>query len=45
MTSSKKSGGIGFKDFGIMNQALLAKQAWRLANNLNALWAQIIKGK
>lgn len=36
---------MGFKDFNIMNQALLAKQAWRLVNNPNSLWAQILKGK
>lgn len=45
MTNSKNSGGMGFKDFTTMNLALLAKQAWRLANNPNALWVQIIKGK
>lgn len=28
-----------------MNQALLAKHAWRLANNPNTFWAQIIKDK
>lgn len=43
MASSKMQGGMGFKDFTIMNQALLAKQAWRLANNQNTLWAQILK--
>lgn len=36
---------MGFKDFNIMNQALLAKQAWRLEHNPYALWVQIIKGK
>lgn len=45
LTFSKNHGGLGFKDFKIMNQALLTKQAWRLANKPNTLWAQIIKGK
>lgn len=45
MTTNKNKGGIGFKEFSIMNQALIAKQAWRLTNNTNSLWARILKGK
>lgn len=45
MTVSKEYGDLGFKDFNIMNLALLAKQAWRLANNPNTLWSKILKDK
>lgn len=38
ITVSKKGGGLGFKEFHIMNSAHLAKQAWRAYKNPNALW-------
>lgn len=38
LTVSKREGGMGFKDFNIMNSAHLAKQAWRAIKNPNALW-------
>lgn len=44
MTTNKKEGGMGFKDFNIMNSAHLAKQAWRAINNPEALWVQVLKG-
>lgn len=34
---------MGFKDLNLFNHALLAKQVWRLIQNLNALWVQIVK--
>lgn len=36
----KGEGGLGFKDFSDMNFALLAKQAWRVIQNPQALWVR-----
>ncbi|KAJ1388799.1 Ribonuclease H-like superfamily [Sesbania bispinosa] len=43
ISRSKKEGGLGFKDFWSMNLAHLAKQAWRMIENPDALWARILK--
>ncbi|XP_015946638.1 uncharacterized protein LOC107471660 [Arachis duranensis] len=40
---SKKDGGIGFKDLYSQNIAHLAKQAWRILDNPNAIWVQVLK--
>lgn len=42
---SKEDGGLGFKDIGNFNQALLAKQAWRLYNQPGSLLAKLYKGR
>lgn len=42
MTVRKKEGGMGFKDFAIMNSALLAKQVWRMMHHPEALWVQVL---
>lgn len=42
---SKKDGGLGFRDFPIFDNALLAKQAWRLISNENSLVARLLKAK
>lgn len=34
---------MGFKDFDFLNSAMLAKQAWRVICNLDALWVRILK--
>ena len=43
MAKKKKDEGLGFKSFELINLALLAKQAWRLAMNSYSIWAQILK--
>lgn len=40
----KGDGGLGFKDFATFNDALLARQFWRINENPKALWARVLKG-
>ncbi|KAJ9678729.1 hypothetical protein PVL29_020805 [Vitis rotundifolia] len=42
---SKKKGGLGVKCLSILNKALLSKWNWRYANEKEALWNQVIRGK
>lgn len=44
LTTQKGVGAMGFKDFGAFNDALLARQFWRLINTPDALWARVLKG-
>lgn len=45
LTMPKTLGGIGFKDLQCFNQALLAKQAWRLLNEKDNLFYKIFKSR
>lgn len=42
---SKTQGGLGFIDIGKFNQALLAKQAWRLMDAPTSLLSRVYKAK
>ncbi|PRQ16242.1 putative ribonuclease H-like domain, reverse transcriptase zinc-binding domain-containing protein [Rosa chinensis] len=45
LCQNKKNGGLGFRDFVEFNQALLAKQCWRLFASPDLLVSQIYKCK
>ena len=45
MTKSKTIGGMGFCDFAMFNDSLLAKQAWRLLHNKTSLFYKVFKAR
>ncbi|XP_026451594.1 uncharacterized protein LOC113351902 [Papaver somniferum] len=42
---TKEAGGLDFRDLETLNLALLTKLAWRLCNNQDTLWGQIMESK
>lgn len=38
-------GGLGFKEIEKFNEALLAKQVWRMINNLDSLCYRVFKAR
>jgi hypothetical protein len=42
---AKCEGGMGFKDLTLFNQALLARQGWRLMQNPDSLVSRLLKAK
>ena len=41
----KNQGGMGFKDLALYNDALLAKQTWRLLHDIQSLFHRVLKAK
>lgn len=41
---AKEQGGMGFRNHRAFNEAMLARQSWRLLMNKDAYWARFLKG-
>ena len=45
LCEAKEVEGMGFKEIEMFNQALLAKQVWRMINNLDSLCHKVFKAR
>jgi hypothetical protein len=43
ISKPKQLGAVGFRDMKLVNQALLARQCWRIISNPNILCARLLK--